>query len=90
MEQQYTLNSGRFVFNFLFAESNIWIMLIMSIKGLPRSGGEKNYLEYIYRRPKFMVTCIFTVYTLIMVSRLSKFGFHCSVHPSLAGKLDAK
>ncbi|KAF9479857.1 APC amino acid permease [Pholiota conissans] len=34
--------------------------------GLPRSGGEKNYLEYIYRRPKFLVTCTFTAYTLIM------------------------
>ncbi|CAA7268868.1 unnamed protein product [Cyclocybe aegerita] len=34
--------------------------------GLPRSGGEKNYLEFIYRRPKFMVTCAFTIYTLIM------------------------
>jgi hypothetical protein len=38
------------------------------IKGLPRSGGEKNYLEYIYRRPKFMATCIFAVYTLITAS----------------------
>lgn len=36
--------------------------------GLPRSGGEKNYLEFIYRKPKFMVTCAFTAYTLIMVS----------------------
>ena len=52
------------------AESNIWTLLIYSIKGLPRSGGEKNYLEYIYRRPKFMVTCIFTFYTLIVASRL--------------------
>ncbi|KAF8198485.1 APC amino acid permease [Pholiota molesta] len=34
--------------------------------GLPRSGGEKNYLEFIYRRPKFLVTCAFTAYTLIM------------------------
>ncbi|KAF7343865.1 High affinity methionine permease [Mycena sanguinolenta] len=33
--------------------------------GLPRSGGEKNYLEYIYRRPKFMASCIYGVYTLI-------------------------
>ncbi|KAJ7488271.1 APC amino acid permease [Mycena latifolia] len=33
--------------------------------GLPRSGGEKNYLEYIYRRPKFMVSCSYGVYTLI-------------------------
>ncbi|GLB39007.1 putative amino acid permease [Lyophyllum shimeji] len=33
--------------------------------GLPRSGGEKNYLEFIYRRPKFMATCAFSVYALI-------------------------
>ncbi|KAG5653299.1 hypothetical protein H0H81_001259 [Sphagnurus paluster] len=33
--------------------------------GLPRSGGEKNYLEFIYRRPKFMMTCAFSVYALI-------------------------
>lgn len=36
--------------------------------GLPRSGGEKNYLEYIYRRPLYLVTCVFTFYTLIMGS----------------------
>ncbi|KAJ7362306.1 APC amino acid permease [Mycena albidolilacea] len=33
--------------------------------GLPRSGGEKNYLEFMYRRPKFMATCTYGVYTLI-------------------------
>ncbi|RDB27614.1 High-affinity methionine permease [Hypsizygus marmoreus] len=33
--------------------------------GLPRSGGEKNYLEFMYRRPKFMMTCAYTVYALI-------------------------
>jgi hypothetical protein len=49
---------------------HIWTLLRTLIKGLPRSGGEKNYLEYIYRRPKFMVTCIFGVYTLIMASHL--------------------
>ncbi|KAF8970051.1 APC amino acid permease [Flammula alnicola] len=38
--------------------------------GLPRSGGEKNYLEYIYRKPKFMITCAFTAYTLIMENLL--------------------
>lgn len=32
---------------------------------LPRSGGEKLYLEYIYRRPKFFITCIFAVYALL-------------------------
>lgn len=24
--------------------------------GLPRNGGEKNYLEFVYTRPKFLVT----------------------------------
>lgn len=33
--------------------------------GLPRSGGEKNYLEYIYRRPRFLATCVYSVYGLI-------------------------
>ncbi|KAF8157117.1 APC amino acid permease [Crassisporium funariophilum] len=45
--------------------------------GLPRSGGEKNYLEFIYRRPKFMVTCAFTVYTLIMAGCFSKKPYLC-------------
>ncbi|KAF9255771.1 APC amino acid permease [Marasmius fiardii PR-910] len=34
--------------------------------GLPRSGGEKNYLEFIYRRPRFLVTCIFMTYAFVM------------------------
>ncbi|KAG6827443.1 hypothetical protein H0H92_011740 [Tricholoma furcatifolium] len=36
--------------------------------GLPRSGGDKNYLEYIYRYPKFMMSCTFSVYALIIGS----------------------
>lgn len=24
--------------------------------GLPRNGGEKNYLEFVYRKPKFLAT----------------------------------
>jgi amino acid transporter len=38
--------------------------------GIPRSGGEKNYLEYIYTRPKFLVSCAYIGYTLIMVRTL--------------------
>ncbi|KAF8655593.1 hypothetical protein AX16_003014 [Volvariella volvacea WC 439] len=34
--------------------------------GLPRSGGEKNYLEFIYRRPKFLVTCAYSIYALLL------------------------
>ncbi|TFL03428.1 high affinity methionine permease [Pterulicium gracile] len=34
--------------------------------GLPRNGGEKNYLEYIYRHPKFLVTCAFGAYASLL------------------------
>lgn len=34
--------------------------------GLPRSGGEKTYMEYIYRRPRFMITCFYTIYGLLI------------------------
>ncbi|KAJ6612557.1 APC amino acid permease [Mycena sp. CBHHK59/15] len=34
--------------------------------GLPRNGGEKNYLEFIYRSPRFLVSCSFVAYTLII------------------------
>ncbi|KAJ7214391.1 APC amino acid permease [Mycena pura] len=36
--------------------------------GLPRNGGEKNYLEYMYRRPKFMVSCTYGIFTMISAS----------------------
>ncbi|KAF9512436.1 hypothetical protein BS47DRAFT_1464023 [Hydnum rufescens UP504] len=34
--------------------------------GLPRSGGEKNYLEYVYSRPKFLVTCMYASYACLL------------------------
>ncbi|KAG1783373.1 APC amino acid permease [Suillus placidus] len=34
--------------------------------GLPRSGGEKTYMEYIYRRPRFMITCFYAIYGLLI------------------------
>lgn len=33
--------------------------------GLPRSGGEKNYLEFMYRRPRFLISCVFSAYVLL-------------------------
>ena len=57
------------VYNFFFAK---YILAHLFIKVIPRSRGEKNYLEYIYRRPTFMVTCTFAVYTLILASQLSQ------------------
>lgn len=34
--------------------------------GLPRNGGEKNYLEFVYRRPKFLVTGLYTGYVILL------------------------
>lgn len=34
--------------------------------GLPRNGGEKNYLEYVYTRPKFLVTGFYTGYVILL------------------------
>ncbi|KJA24735.1 hypothetical protein HYPSUDRAFT_200296 [Hypholoma sublateritium FD-334 SS-4] len=28
-------------------------------KALPKNGGEKNYLEYLFRKPKFLITSVF-------------------------------
>ncbi|GLB38975.1 putative amino acid permease [Lyophyllum shimeji] len=36
--------------------------------GLPRSGGEKTYLEFIYRRPRYLMTCMFAAYTFFAKS----------------------
>ncbi|KAK4118532.1 amino acid transporter [Parathielavia appendiculata] len=33
---------------------------------IPRNGGEKNYLEYIYRKPKFLVTGLYTGYVVLL------------------------
>ncbi|KAF9821632.1 hypothetical protein IEO21_00478 [Rhodonia placenta] len=34
--------------------------------GLPRSGGEKVYLEFMYRRPKLLATCVYAAYALLI------------------------
>src|ERR1700761_1550000 len=34
--------------------------------GLPRNGGEKNYLEFVYRKPKFLVTGFYTGYVILL------------------------
>ncbi|OAA46112.1 Amino acid/polyamine transporter I [Metarhizium rileyi] len=34
--------------------------------GLPRNGGEKNYLEFVYRKPKFLTTSLYTGYVILL------------------------
>lgn len=33
---------------------------------IPRNGGEKNYLEYIYKKPKFFVTAMYAAYVFFL------------------------
>lgn len=33
---------------------------------IPQNGGEKNYLEYVYRKPKFLVTGLYTGYVVLL------------------------
>lgn len=34
--------------------------------GMPRNGGEKNYLEFVYRKPKFLATGFYTGYVILL------------------------
>jgi amino acid transporter len=33
---------------------------------IPQNGGEKNYLEYVYRKPKFLITGLYTGYVVLL------------------------
>ncbi|KAH9843013.1 amino acid transporter [Rhodofomes roseus] len=44
---------------------------------LPKNGGEKNYLEYIYQRPKFLMACGYAAYAMLIgwsAANVSVFG----------------
>lgn len=34
--------------------------------GIPRNGGEKNYLEFVYSRPKFAATGFYAGYAVLL------------------------
>lgn len=34
--------------------------------GIPRNGGEKNYLEYVYRKPQFLTSCLYSTYVVLL------------------------
>lgn len=33
---------------------------------IPKNGGEKNYLEYVFRKPKFLTTGLYTGYVVLL------------------------
>jgi amino acid transporter len=34
--------------------------------GIPKNGGEKNYLEYVFEKPRFLATGLYTGYVLLL------------------------
>ncbi|ODH13223.1 hypothetical protein ACO22_07473 [Paracoccidioides brasiliensis] len=34
--------------------------------GIPRNGGEKNYLEYVFRKPRFLTSCMYAGYVFFL------------------------
>ena len=39
------------------------------LQGLPRSGGSKNYVEYLYRKPELLATCCMAMYVCLLVRK---------------------
>ena len=33
---------------------------------IPKNGGEKNYLEFVYRKPAFLSTCLYAGYVVLL------------------------
>lgn len=46
--------------------------LLTPFQSLPRSGGEKNYLEFTFHKPQYLMTCIFAIYSSVSVSQSPK------------------
>jgi solute carrier family 7 (L-type amino acid transporter), member 9/15 len=53
------------VFGFILSLCGLFVWLEFGTM-FPRSGGEKVYLEAVYRRPKHLVTVIFAVNAIIL------------------------
>ena len=34
--------------------------------GIPKNGGEKNYLEYVFKKPRFLATGLYTGYVMLL------------------------
>ncbi|KAK6077331.1 amino acid permease [Seiridium cupressi] len=98
----YSLPSGIFMINGSVAiHLFLWVAgAIVAASGLfmfvefglamPRSGGEKNYLERVYRKPRHMITCVIaSLYTLFGGNPASSLAFGSYVFHA-AGYADAK
>ncbi|KAE9406925.1 high affinity methionine permease [Gymnopus androsaceus JB14] len=42
----------------IVASAGMWVYVVWGT-AMPTNGGEKNYLEYLFRKPKFLITCMY-------------------------------
>jgi hypothetical protein len=63
------------VFGLLLSFAGLFIWLEFGCM-IPRSGGEKVYLEAVYRRPKLLATVVFAVYSVCLGFTGTFFLFH--------------
>ena len=49
----------------LIAFSGLLVYMELGL-AIPRNGGEKNYLEYIYKKPRFFVTAMYASYVFFL------------------------
>lgn len=50
---------------------------VSTAQGLPRNGGEKNYLEFIYRRPRFLAITVYATFAILNVRQGSSCVSSC-------------
>ncbi|TFK71674.1 high affinity methionine permease [Pluteus cervinus] len=49
----------------VFAAAGMQVYIIWGT-ALPRNGGEKNYLEYLFRRPKYLITSVYAANSVLL------------------------
>lgn len=49
----------------VIAGAGMWVYIVWGL-AIPKNGGEKNYLEYLIRRPKFLVTCAYASNAILL------------------------
>lgn len=55
--------------------------------GIPRNGGEKNYLEFVYKRPRFLATGFYTGY-VVLLGWAGSNSIVCGEYLLLAARVD--
>ena len=72
-----TVSSSYFFVILYNSSRQIFSFFLLFLQGLPRSGGEQNYLEYLYRKPELLAMCCIAMYSCLLVrKRIFSVTFH--------------